>query len=145
MSEASTNRYSIAIGLDGSESSWKAFKEALAQARLKEAILHIVSVQESVEASFSASEVLAKEKTAHDYLEKLQIKARLEAERDSIVSEMQIVSGNSEAALVEYVKKNNVNLLVVGDTGHSSIWGALLGNTAEKIVRTAPCSVLIVR
>lgn len=137
--------YSIAVGLDGSESSWKAVEEAVWQAHNKDASLHIVSIQESVEASFSASEALAAEKTARENLEKIQSKARAQAEAQGLTVVTAISSGNSAGALVDYVKKNKIDLLVVGETGHSSIWGALLGTTAEKIVRAARCSVLIVR
>lgn len=136
----------IVVGLDGSAGSWKAVAESISLAKTKSAKLHIVSVQESADASYSASEVLAAEKTAHDSLEQIQIKARLLAEEagvSKIVTE--IISGHSSAAIVDYVKQNNAGLLVIGDTGHASIWGALLGTSAEKIVRQAPCSVLVVR
>ncbi|MFI6408654.1 universal stress protein [Streptomyces sp. NPDC050548] len=37
-------------------------------------------------------------------------------------------------------------LLALGSgSGHSSVWGRLLGSTAEKASGHAPCSVLIVR
>ncbi len=145
MAEKTAKTIQIAVGLDGSESSWKAFSEALELAQHKSVPLHIISIQESVEASYNASEVLASEHTAHEKLEKLQIKARLKAENEGVAVVSAIASGNSAQAMVEYVKEHEINLLVVGDTGHSSIWGALLGTTAEKIVRQAPCSVMIVR
>ena len=139
------SEYSIAVGLDGSNSAWKAFEEAIQVSLQKKARLHIVSIQESIDASYSASEVLASEQTAQEKLERIQIKARLHAEDAGLKVETAIASGGSATALVDYVKDKRINLLVVGDTGHSSIWGALLGTTAEKIVRHAPCSVLVVR
>jgi len=145
MADDLSKQYSIAVGLDGSESSWKAFTEAIEQCKHKSAQLHVVSIQESGEASYSASEVLASEQTARERLVRIQIKARLQAEAAKVTVVPVIASGHSDSALVDYVKKQNIDLLIVGDTGHSSIWGALLGTTAEKIVRSAPCSVLIVR
>lgn len=143
--EIKPNDYMIAVGLDGSESSWKALEEAVRQARAKSAKLHIVSIQESVEASYSANEVLASDKTSREKLERIQIKARMLAESEGVNSDMNIATGAFDAAMIAFVKKHRVDLLVVGDTGHSSIWGALLGTNAEKIVRHASCSVLIVR
>ena len=137
--------YLVAVGLDGSDSSWKALEEAVQQTRQKGGKLHVVSIQESAEASYSASEVLATEQTSREKLERAQIKARMLAESNAVSAITAIVVGSSAGAMVDYVKKHHVDLLVVGDTGHSSIWGALLGTTAEKIVRSAPCSVLIVR
>jgi len=138
-------QYTLAVGLDSSESSWKALEEAVAQARLKQAELHVVSIQESIEASYSASEVLAAEKTSRETLEKAQEKARSAAEEQGVKTITAIVPGSFAGAIVDYVKKHSVDLLVVGDTGHSSIWGALLGTNVEKIVHNAPCSVLVVR
>lgn len=135
----------IAVGLDGSEPSWKAVREALGLAKHYGAELHIVSIEELVEASYNASEVLAAEKTARENLEQMQSKAKTEAEGQGVTIIRAIWAGNSTTALAEYVKKKNIELLVIGDRGHSSVWDSLLGTTAEKIVRVAPCSVFIVR
>lgn len=135
----------IAVGLDGSESSWKAFREALAQAQSSGAALHVVSIQEPVQPSHSALEVIAAEKTARENLERLQAEAKALADRAGLTISTVISEGDSVRAMVDYAKKTRADLLVIGDKGHSSIWGALLGSTAEKIVRDAPCSVLIVR
>lgn len=139
------SKYVVAVGLDGSDSSWKALNEALQLARTKQADLHIVSIQESVEASYSASEVLAADKTSKEKLEKAQIKARMMAESEGVSATTEIATGSFTHVMVDYVKHHHVDLLVIGDTGHSSIWGALIGTNAEKIVRHAQCSVLIVR
>jgi nucleotide-binding universal stress UspA family protein len=145
MAEERSKIYKIAVGLDGSDSSWKALEEAVKQAAAKEAELHIVSIQESVDASYSASEVLAADKTSRERLERAQIKARTLAEKAGVKTFTEITPGSSTAAMTDFVKKNSMDMLVIGDTGHSSIWGALLGTSAEKIVRNARCSVLIVR
>src|SRR5664280_41841 len=36
-------------------------------------------------------------------------------------------------------------VILLGHSGHSAIWGRFLGSTAEKVSRHAACSVLIVR
>lgn len=135
----------LAIGLDGSDSSWKALDEAIQLASLMNATLHIVSIQESADASYSASEVLAVEKTSHAKLERVQTKARDKAKERNVNVVTEIVTGSSALAMIDYVKTHKVDILVVGDTGHSSIWGALLGTNVEKIVRHSSCSVLVVR
>jgi len=136
---------SIAVGLDGSESSWKAFREALRQAQYQGAELHVVSIQESVHPSFNPSEILEEVETARDRLEKLQEEAVRKARDAAVEVETSILIGRPAHAMVDFIRKTGIELLIVGDTGHSSIWGTLLGNTADKIVRYAPCSVLIVR
>ena len=141
----SDTSYVIAVGLDDSTSSWKALGEAIQLAASKKAVLHVVSIQEEADASYSASEVLAVDKTSRERLEKAQNKARAMAEDHSVSIVSEIATGSSTAAMVDYVKTHRVDLLVIGETGHSSIWGALLGTNAEKIVRQAKCSVMIVR
>src|SRR4029450_4876595 len=135
----------IAVGLDGSEPSWKALKEASWLAKHHSAELLVISIQESIEASYSASEVLAAEKTARNALEAVQAEAQFLAETEGVQVATCILTGSPTGGLAECVKQNGVDLLVIGDKGHSSIWGALIGTTAEKIVRVAPCSVLVVR
>ncbi len=145
MPEQDKSQYLVAVGLDGSESSWKAVREAIKQAALHQGVLHIVSIQEFADSSYNASEVLEAEKTTHEKLERNQNKARDEAESAGLTVKTVIVTGTSAAALVDYVKQKDINLLVIGETGHSSFLGALLGTNVEKIAKNAPCSVLIVR
>ena len=117
MNDELQKQYIIAVGLDDSIRSWKAFQEAMLLAKRKNASLHIVSIQEAIEASYSAGEVLAAEKTSREKLESAQIKARLMAQDEGLSVKTSIVSGSSAAALVDYVKKNDISLLVAGDTG----------------------------
>ncbi len=145
MVDKEKNQYIVVVGLDGSDSSWRALEEAVKQSGCKNAKLHIVSIHEVADVSYSASEVLAAEKTSREKLESAQLKARSLAENDSIEVTCAIVSGSFSSAMLDYVKQNKTDLLVVGDKGHSSIWGALLGTNVDKIVRHAPCSVLVVR
>lgn len=48
-------------------------------------------------------------------------------------------------ALVRLAEASGADLVVVGTRGRSGISRMLLGSTAEVVVRTAPCSVLVVR
>lgn len=137
--------YSVAIGLDGSSASWKAFEEAVFQAKNKRAVLHLVSVQEAADASYSGSEVLEATRTERQHLETIQMQARMNAEEAGVKVVATISQGQFASGIVDFLKKKKIRLLVLGDVGHSSIWGALLGTNVDKIVRHAPCSVMIVR
>lgn len=145
MVDKEQTQYIVVVGLDGSDSSWRALEEAVKQSICKSANLHIVSIHEVADVSYSASEVLAAEKTSREKLESAQLKARTLAENGGVETTCAIVSGSFSAAMLEYVRQHRTDLLVVGDIGHSSIWGALLGTNVDKIVRHAPCSVLVVR
>jgi universal stress protein A len=54
-------------------------------------------------------------------------------------------SFNVPGGVIEYAKKNPIDLIVVGTHGRGAVKQLLLGSAAERIVRTAPCPVLAVR
>lgn len=47
--------------------------------------------------------------------------------------------------IVKYATEEQIDLLVIGTHGRSGVAHMLMGSVAEKVVRTAPCPVLIVR
>ncbi|HUI65354.1 MAG TPA: universal stress protein [Bacteroidota bacterium] len=55
------------------------------------------------------------------------------------------LSGHPAKSIMSYAEKNDFDLIVLGNRGHSELWGRFLGHTADKISENAHCSVLIVR
>jgi nucleotide-binding universal stress UspA family protein len=55
------------------------------------------------------------------------------------------VDGNAADALVQAARDADADMIVVGSTGSGYVTRALLGSTAENVVRRAPCDVLVVR
>jgi nucleotide-binding universal stress UspA family protein len=53
--------------------------------------------------------------------------------------------GHPVQKLVDYAKEQTIDLIVIATHGRSGIEHMLLGGTTEKIVRGAPCSVLVIR
>jgi nucleotide-binding universal stress UspA family protein len=47
--------------------------------------------------------------------------------------------------LADYAKEQAIDLIVMATHGRSSVEHMLLGGTTEKLVRNAPCSVLVIR
>lgn len=56
-----------------------------------------------------------------------------------------ILSGKASYEINEYAKKKKMDLIIIATHGHSGFEHALFGSTAEKVVRKAPCPVLVVR
>ncbi|MFM7101283.1 MAG: universal stress protein [Verrucomicrobiota bacterium] len=54
-------------------------------------------------------------------------------------------SGRPWQEIVDYARTAGIDLLVVTTHGYTGLKHALLGSVAEKIVRHAPCPVLVVR
>ena len=53
--------------------------------------------------------------------------------------------GDAHVQVLASAKANNADLIVMGTQGHTGLKHALLGSTAERVVRLAECPVLTVR
>ncbi len=52
---------------------------------------------------------------------------------------------NIPGGIVDYARRNQIDLIVVGTHGRGAMKQLLMGSVAERVVRTAPCPVLAVR
>jgi nucleotide-binding universal stress UspA family protein len=53
--------------------------------------------------------------------------------------------GSAPHTIALTAKEQDVDLIVLGHSGHSGLWGHLLGTTADRVSEYAACSVLIAR
>ncbi|MBI4534212.1 MAG: universal stress protein [Candidatus Melainabacteria bacterium] len=135
----------IVVGLDGSEGSRRALLESIRLTKLEKAALEIVSVEELPRYAETIGEVVEEQDTANQHLKRLQEEARQLAREQGIEIATSIKVGHPAKGLIDYAGEAKIDLLVIGHSGHSGLWGSFLGTTADKVVRHAPCSVLIVR
>lgn len=56
-----------------------------------------------------------------------------------------VTQGHPFVEIVQYAKENKTDLIIIGTHGRGAIAHMLLGSVAEKVVRKAPCPVLVVR
>jgi mono/diheme cytochrome c family protein len=56
-----------------------------------------------------------------------------------------VLFGRPASAIVEAAETNNADLIVMGTRGHGAVMHLMMGNVAERVVRTAACPVLTVR
>lgn len=52
--------------------------------------------------------------------------------------------GKDYQSILDFAKEKNIDLIVIGRQGHSSLQKAFFGNVTEKIVRKADCAVLVI-
>ena len=135
----------IGVGFDGSDSSRRALKEAIRLAVVDQSSLEVISVEELPRYAGTVGEVIEEQQTANDHVKKLHDEARQIASEHQLVIQAVTRIGHPAKALVDYASQAKLDLLIIGHTGHSALWGSFLGTTADKVVRHAPCSVLIVR
>jgi nucleotide-binding universal stress UspA family protein len=56
-----------------------------------------------------------------------------------------IRSGRPFYEINQYAKEQRIDIIIIATHGHSGMEQILFGSTAEKVVRGAPCPVLVVR
>jgi nucleotide-binding universal stress UspA family protein len=56
-----------------------------------------------------------------------------------------IKTGKPFYEINEYAREANMDLIIIATHGHTGVEHILFGSTAEKVVRKAPCPVLVVR
>ncbi len=158
----------IMVGIDGSEPSNKALKEAAEIAKRNGAELHVFHAiahhyQMPVTPypvrpgpiSTHALEKAVDPGVLQKYYEDAgkaviaQAKKILEDLKqgieDKVTYHLELEITPEEFA-INFAKKNNIDLIVVGCKGHHGrLRRSLLGTVATKIVNEAPCQVLVVR
>ena len=139
---------SILVPLDFSPSSNKALDYAAKFARQFGAKLTLVHVVEPVTMpDFDASFPLALANgpliaAAKNELERAVKSARIP---DGTVEKILVRFGRSFHEIAEVARARKVDLIIISTHGYTGMKHALLGSTTERVVRHAPCPVLVVR
>lgn len=136
----------IVVGTDGSKSSILAVERAAAMAAAFDATLVIGCAY--YDSDDAASETLRQDSVqvlgdskARENLD--AAKAAAEATGATKVN-TEVKVGSPVDALMDLVKDNNADLLVVGNRGINSLTGRLLGSVPSDVARQSDCDVMIV-
>jgi nucleotide-binding universal stress UspA family protein len=130
---------------DGSPGGRKALAEAIDLAREISAELHMVTVEELPRFPASIDEIAEEKDEADHRFSPVMDWARAQAEAAGITIQLHLVPGHAVEAIVALIREHRFDLLVVGFMGHSALYERIIGGTAERLVRLAPCVVLVVR
>lgn len=137
----------ILVAHDFSATSEAALHYALTLATRFEAIVTVVHAYDIP--SMGAPEVLV---LATDWLSQITAVAResldavvARARKSGVNVDSQLREGSPWREVNEVAQALHADLIVVGSHGRRGLPRALLGSVAEKVVRTAPCPVLVVR
>jgi len=135
----------IVVANDGSEGGFKALAMGCEFAKRDGAALHMISVEELPDFPASIDEIIEiKDAENHKYHDVLE-RARGIAKASDVNLNVEVVAGHAAAAVVDRIKALNADLLVVGFMGHSALYERIIGGTTDRLVRLAPCPVLVVK
>ena len=138
----------ILVPIDFSTSSRRALDYAHGLALKFEAALHLMHVCEVPSMITPALDASAIDYS--DWSQRLGEDAGKELiEIGSAIGDVkvttEVVFGRPAPAIVEGAGTNQTDLIVMGTHGHGAVMHLLMGNVAERVVRTAFCPVLTVR
>jgi nucleotide-binding universal stress UspA family protein len=141
----------ILCGVDFSKPSVLAFNVAVELARLMHAELHILHVIEAVPA---VSEWIPARGAGDAVVMTLEQKAQ--AAMDALVATAaeafngtrvttEVTEGNAAAEILHHARDREADLIILGAKGLALPEEAFAGSTAERVMKGAACSVLVVR
>jgi len=136
----------ILVGFDGSEGSQAALVQALHLGKQLGAEVWALWVRGALPHYPETVDEVEQEKSAAD-----SFRQKLTREADRMAKELghEVHSvnrvGNPAKVITEFAEEGGFDVIVLGNRGHSGLWGRFLGHTTDRVSENASCSVLIVR
>ncbi len=140
----------ILLATDFSEPAAEAGRHALSLARACGARLHLLHVVQD----FSYwNEFALQHFPSDDVYRELQRNARMalddllqdEPGIEEVPHEAHVREGKPFVEIIKVARELEADVIVIGSHGQSGLAETLFGSTAERVVRKAPCAVLVVR
>jgi nucleotide-binding universal stress UspA family protein len=135
----------ILVANDGSPGGQKALSGAIELARKLSAELHMVTVEELPRFPASIDEIAEEKDEANHRFAPVTDAAKAEAKGAGAAIETHLVPGHVIDGVIGLIKQLKADLLVVGFMGHSQLYERIIGGTTDRLVRLAPCAVLVVK
>jgi nucleotide-binding universal stress UspA family protein len=143
----------ILVAIDGSDTSSRALREAIALTKEQDAKLRVIHVMDQVPAFISAEtsgQLLAYHEAMRQAGEELLAIAKAEAAKSNIDAEIKLIVIESLAtrtpdAIEQEASEWPAELIVIGTHGRRGVRRLLLGSVAEGVARAATKPVLLVR
>jgi nucleotide-binding universal stress UspA family protein len=106
----------------------------------------VLSVEEHLPRyAATVGEIDEEKEQENHYFDRLHSRAALLARESGVALTGEIVPGHAAQSIVRYAQKGSFDLIVISHSGHSGVWGMLLGSTTARVVDQALCDVLVVR
>ena len=131
----------IICPVDFSELSRKSLQYANEFAKLSNGQVFLVGVIEN-DPTITYSKGLEKERAE----EEQKLLALIEEEdMAGIVADYVIYEGFPEECILDYAKRQEADVIIMGSHGRRGLKRMILGSVAEHVIRRSPCPVLVVK
>ena len=138
--------HKILVGYDGSKGGRAALERAAVAAQHYHAQLTALWVREPLPRhSDLPGESEGEQEGADDYFQERQKEVAEMAAQNGVTIRCETRRGHPAKTIVSFAREGNYDLIVIGHSDHSELWGRLLGDTADRVSDHAHCSVLIVK
>jgi nucleotide-binding universal stress UspA family protein len=141
----------ILVPTDFSDHSERAAAYAVELARRYEAeAVHCVHVSD-IPADLLATSTYYMSGPSEEFIEQIRRESRQSLEAfvaknlQGVTVKTAFLEGRPFVEIIRYAREHQIDLIVISTHGRSGIKHALFGSVAEKVVRKAPCPVLVVK
>ncbi|MFC0860894.1 universal stress protein [Sphaerimonospora cavernae] len=136
----------IVVAYDDSQGAQRALAAALTLARADPAEVIAVAVEAHLPRyGATVGEVEEECKIEQQECTRWLNRAQAVASEQGVRIDVEIRVGHPAQELLRAADAVQADLIAIGHSGHSAVWGRFLGSTTDKVSRHAHCSVLIVR
>jgi nucleotide-binding universal stress UspA family protein len=134
----------IVVGVDGSPASLAALHEAIEQARLRAAPLHVVTAWQltSSEIAIETPAVVQRIVEHNSRILEEALDSIDHGRAADVEISTELINGHPATALLDAA--SDATLLVVGTRGTSGLIGTIIGSVAHAAIHHAKCPVLVV-
>jgi nucleotide-binding universal stress UspA family protein len=133
------------VAIDGSPASEKALAVAVDLAAHYRADLTAVSVAEVPEVVAMIDEVDEMRQSAEGHFRQIGEAAVEYARSRGVALRSVVLRGHAAESIVRYADSERMNLVIVGQHGHSRIARFFLGSTTDRVSEHVSCTVMIVK
>lgn len=92
----------------------------------------------------TVGEVAEADAEQHEFANRVQRSAIEQARMRGLDLSAVVASGHPAEVIVDYARRHQVDLIVMGQRGMSNLQRFLVGSVADRVVDHAPCMVLVV-
>lgn len=135
----------VLVAHDLSEVGQAALAIAAAVTALEEGELHVLHVLEHPESSHFLGSVNAQARADRKREAQEQLVAQCRAHRLAQAPVISVAEGSAYAAILDYVRTQGIDLLLMGTVARSGLSALLTGNTAENVLPWADCSLIALK